>query len=204
MSLPSHIDIAIIGAGAAGIAAARRVLAAIPGAEEAVSPLDDTPALRLAQAFVQRKPVEVQLGSSDKSTVRFNGAERWLFLGGDVGVGKTIAATWLLAHWRDLGFFVRACDLAKLDDDLHDKAKTALVLLLDDLGDEYIAQSQFGTSRLRDLLVHRHAFDLPTVATMNMKRTEFAERFGERANDRLEEMGKFVAVVGASRRKKRG
>ena len=182
-----------------------RILAAIPAGNAVppgrqVMPLDDTVAMLLARAFVARTPNEVRVGAGEHGIARFTGFERWLFLGGNVGAGKTLAACWIIANWRDWGFFARASAIAKLDDDLLGEAKRASLLVLDDLGDEYVGESQFGAVRIAELLTERHGNGLPTIATMNLKRSEFVARYGERTNDRLNELGKFIAIGGPSLR----
>lgn len=186
------------------------ILGAMPGARTSKGerrprlPLRDTDPLRLVRTFIGGGGETVQL--SDGAAVEFAGDERLLVLGGSVGVGKTLAACWALGQRPD-GMYCTAASLTELEAPLDD-AKHAKVLVPDDLGVEYGGESGFAIARINGVLDTRHARKLMTIATTNLKRrrstpnepAQFAERYGRRLDDRLNDGGLFVLIAGASLR----
>ena len=82
-----------------------------------------------------------------------------------------------------------------------DRVTLAEVLVIDDLGTEYLDKNGFLSSFLDEIVNVRYKEQLPTAITTNLDSTAFADRYGERVVDRIREFGKFVSVHGESMRK---
>lgn len=151
----------------------------------------------------------------------------WLFLllAGEPGLGKTVAASWYAdAPWigTELGWkgeprtvtrevnarFVTATELARqsaFDAEWWGALRDAARLVIDDLGVERLDDKGWALSNLVDLLLHRHAHQLPTVITMNIGQQTFEARYaahdGGRLRDRLAQSAWFVVLKGPSLRR---
>lgn len=161
-----------------------------------VIPLARTDALALVQAFIAKKPAHVTLTTG--GAIDFGGDETSLVLAGPPGVGKSIAAVYAVA--REGGRLLPARRLQDLDLDLAGYATTGGVLVIDDLGCEYAGQSGWAVARATELLEWRHANAGRLIITTNLRRPDFAARYGARVDDRLREGAKWINAVGESLR----
>lgn len=162
--------------------------------------------------------VSVVAGFRDRAKV--DASHRILVLGGPVGVGKTTAASWLIAQGppRRYSFgakpddawpadlhprFVSAPEFALVD--LYDRERmNALlccsVLVLDDLGMEVMGDSGIVQGKLDLLFDARYRRLVWTVITTNLTPDAFRQRYGDRIVDRIREAGEFVGMPGESLR----
>lgn len=132
---------------------------------------------------------------------------RWLFLGGDVGTGKSHLAYAVLHALLRRGVAGLAATVPDLLDELRpgreDEAdrlrvlKTVPLLVLDDLGAE--RQTEWVTERLFIVVNARYADKLPTVITSNLQLQELERIPGwQRITDRILECAKVVHLRGES------
>lgn len=101
---------------------------------------------------------------------------------------------------------VSALELAKnvTDDPAYfNKLKNQELLFVDDIGTEPASVKSWGNefSPVTELLYARYDRQLFTIATSNLKDTDFGERYGGRIADRLEEMFERVHYQNKSYRK---
>ncbi len=185
------------------------ILACVPGRRDRdgrrlpTVPLEDTDALVVVRRWLTRSPATVDL---DGEPLVLQGGETTLVLSGPPGVGKTAAAVYASA--RDGGLYVSARALVRRDGPV-EEAERAPLLCLDDLGVEYSSDSGWAVGVIAGVLDARHARRLRTVITTNLLRRrrvgrddapQFAERYGERVDDRLRDGGLYVVLGGESRR----
>lgn len=126
-----------------------------------------------------------------------------LVLSGGPGVGKTIAASWAL--WRKAGMFVRAGSLVDRSPDREAVMRAALsvpLLVVDDLGTEYLDKNRWAVGEIETLLVRRFDEKRPTVITCNLPPEELGARYGGRVADRIG-AGQFSLIPGRSLRGER-
>lgn len=149
--------------------------------------LDDTAALEAVRAFL----------SSGKT---------FLVLAGGVGPGKTVAGAW--ASEQRGGLFVKAIDLVRTgtyDEERWDELRGARLLTIDDLGTEPRDEKGWAAANFEALIDHRYDWIRPTILTTNLPFDAFRTRYltadGGRLNDRFREVGEFVELTDASRRK---
>lgn len=127
-------------------------------------------------------------------------------LAGPHGTGKTMATVYvaLFAFAAEPPIFVTAHKLAR---DLRDKETRrdalrrcleASVLIIDDLGKEQ--PSSFFARDVDELVDHFYQGFGWLVITTNLKPSEFRERYGEGAADRMRERAKWIACGGKSMR----
>jgi len=132
-------------------------------------------------------------------------------LAGPVGGGKTVAAAHAMAvnlPWhhderRPLkALFVPAYELMQISPYGSDLERLSQpdVLVLDDLGREYLDEKGFLLALIDALLNHRYDRGLITVMTTNLNAVSFSKRYGERIVDRLREVGTFIEANIASQR----
>jgi DNA replication protein DnaC len=76
----------------------------------------------------------------------------------------------------------------------------AWLLVIDDLGMEFVDKKGNFTSMLDEILAVRHGNRLRTIITANLTLEEFSERYGDRLLDRVKEDGVFYEVAGDSMR----
>ncbi len=167
-------------------------------------------------AALPARAVEVAL-RADITEPAIAAVQRWwvgdkgrggiLVLSGPAGSGKTVAACWwaLQLNWPPA--FVRANDIAKasrFDPKAREKWESAGTLILDDLGAEY--HDKDGTSSIAvdvdELVDSFYAERRWLVVTTNLVSKTFAKNYGARVMDRLQEAGKWITVLGPSRRRK--
>jgi DNA replication protein DnaC len=68
------------------------------------------------------------------------------------------------------------------------------LLVIDDLGCEPEVSVSFGNKKkpINEILVARYASRLPTIISSNLTPEEFAERYGNRVADRVNETFQFI------------
>ncbi len=136
--------------------------------------------------------------------LRNNGVRegRALVLAGDTGVGKTVAAGYILQQSCLNGTVVIATDLqsAFLKKDRLGKLKTAPLLIIDDLGMEF--GLEFFESHLDGLFHARHMDERATVITTNLSWEKFQEKYSKRICSRLREWSVYVHIIDQDMRKK--
>jgi DNA replication protein DnaC len=101
---------------------------------------------------------------------------------------------------------VSALDLAKnVGDDpaYFNKLKNVDMLFVDDIGTEPSSVKSWGNefSPVTELIYARYDRQLFTLATSNLKESDFSERYGERIADRLDEMFERIHYSNKSYRK---
>lgn len=131
--------------------------------------------------------------------------KKGLLMTGGVGSGKTHLAVSVLHQiiadgstglfWNTVDFFqaLRATMDANSEiseDDLLNQARSADLLVLDDLGTE--RTSEWVLDRLYMLINSRYQDDMPIIVTTNQNHQELSDRVGQRIVSRLFEMGQLV------------
>lgn len=131
---------------------------------------------------------------------RFLGAQRdllrTLILGGPHGVGKSVAAAFVLAHavrhhdwnsqpgggranapfvWAHAAELTQQTDFGRVSPDWLEGLRRCAVLVLDDVGKDATAP---GVTALTDLLTYRHEKRRATVVTSNLDVDALKERYG--------------------------
>lgn len=124
-----------------------------------------------------------------------------LVLAGGKGCGKSTAAVWAIAE-RGGGHFRYAGELAGLsrDDDERRRVTRAPLLVIDDLGVEYLDDKGWFAAFFDEVIVRRHDNELKTIITTNLPKAKFSARYrSERVLDRLA-TGMFVEIPEGSMR----
>jgi len=130
-----------------------------------------------------------------------------LVLAGDVGRGKTVAASWWLlqAVAQRQPLFVSAARLSRwdrYDRGEMDRLLLASRLVIDDLGEEFNDTKGNFLAVLDETISDRVANRRPTVITTNLSLEDFTERYGIRIRDRIREAGRWQSFAGPSMRGK--
>lgn len=125
-------------------------------------------------------------------------------LSGGAGAGKTVAAVHAMAHRvlldrreTQTALFVRATECARLglyDDgskELIGQMHAAGLLVVDDLGAEFMSEGGVWRGLLDELVDVRYGARAQTIFTTNLDTTAFRERYGERVADRIRHAGAF-------------
>jgi hypothetical protein len=139
-----------------------------------------------------------------------------LVLAGPPGVGKTTAGGFAIAEWLR-----RSRTGAELDERGHgprfvgvhrlgrlsryavaawEAIERCPLLVLDDLGMEYLDRGGYSVSVVDCVFSARYAAELPLIVTTNLDLFDFTARYGERVADRLRESGRYVGCTGPSLR----
>lgn len=130
-------------------------------------------------------------------------------LAGRPGVGKSVAAA-LMAFRESRGNcqclrWVQSGELARgfsYDADAFGELARVWVLVIDDLGVEYVDDKGRFLSTLEELLSKRHAKMRRTIITTNITdKATFVARYGERLASRIAEDGAFMICAGPDMRK---
>lgn len=172
---------------------------------------------------VERRRVMFQKDDSTAEKVRK--AAKWLcgdykvglLLYGSIGSGKTTLAKAIcnligilygssLSSERKGVYRVSALELAKriLDDSTFlSRLKNQEMLFIDDVGTEPESVKSWGNefSPVTELLYARYDRMLFTIATSNLGDDDFADRYGVRISDRMEEMFERIRYTRKSYRK---
>jgi DNA replication protein DnaC len=129
----------------------------------------------------------------------------FLVLSGTVGTYKSGSAAWALT--KHPGVYVRAAKLGTLalekgDEgaDRYHYVRVAPLLVLDDLGGEYLSDRGWFERVLTSLCDERYGSMLKTVITTNLDGEAFKKAYGERVADRIRESNGWYEVPGGSRR----
>lgn len=80
------------------------------------------------------------------------------------------------------------------------KVENPRLLVIDDLGVEYLDDKGSFLSTIDGIINSRYASTKKTVITTNLPSTKFKERYGERIADRIRESGQFVEISDKSLR----
>lgn len=131
-----------------------------------------------------------------------------LFIG-NVGTGKTFLACCVVNRLLDAGvgvLFLVVPDfldriratydsqrLEYTEVDLTDAAKSAPVLVLDDLGAHHY--TEWARQKIYSLINHRLNYRLPVVVTTNISVDDLGEYLGERTTSRLFQMCRLIQLV---------
>lgn len=157
------------------------------------------------EAIYDREPVDCDALKS--VTTFLLGRQTLLILSGGVGIRKTGSACYALV--RKPGVFVTADDLGRVaaakDDESREawqRARRAQVLVVDDLGGEYLDDKGWFFRVLNGLIDHRYGMKLKTIITTNVDSATFKQLYGDRIVDRLREAGRWVNLGGESVRKR--
>jgi DNA replication protein DnaC len=127
-----------------------------------------------------------------------------LVLAGDVGRGKTSAASWWLMqalHDRNRPLFVTGPRLARWE--RYDNAEMTKILspcrlVIDDLGEEFNDTKGNFLTLFDEILADRAGNHRPTIITTNLLAPSFKLRYGQRVQDRIRESGRFQEFMGPS------
>lgn len=168
-------------------------------AEALQGPLVETPAIR----SVRRHTEGALLFLGDPGTGKTMAAQRWQV---DAYL-RPVNWTWDGFTWRyrheGRRLFRTARQLAQVKQyeaaDV-ERLMGARLLVVDDLGQEYLDARGFLASFIDHLVTERHRRGLPTVITANLSVQEFKTRYGDRALDRIEHTGGFEFLEGNSLR----
>lgn len=134
------------------------------------------------------------------------GSKPWLVMLGATGVGKSVAAAWVLTRAleaRQSVLWVSAAELAMRAGGFDGqtfamKCKGVELLVIDDIGTEHL--TDFSRSVRDEVLMFRHEALSRTVLTSNLDGKAFAERLGVRMADRLRGACMSKAFAGPSLR----
>jgi len=142
---------------------------------------------------------------------------QWLVFIGPPGTGKThtAAAIGRVAIEKHLAkaLYTTAADMARTmretfrrdcehsEQEVFDSFAAAELLIIDEVG---TGTSQHDRTLLFEVIDARYAEGLPGVLISNLPARELEQYLGERAFDRLAEISRFLAVTGASKRKRSG
>lgn len=184
---------------------------------------------KLHSAGVGARTIEV-VRSSPASTPALEAVREWLktdatwlLLAGDVGTGKSVAASHALAvelaltefqegrvdiakpsRVQGTGAFRRASAVVRMsvfDEGARELAllKSVATLVVDDLGTEHA--TSWGQSLIHEIFDTRHDDKLRTIITTNIKRDQLKAALGDRLSDRIAQDGKVVCLEGKSMRR---
>ena len=145
--------------------------------------------------------------SADESYRRQVARRNIAVLSGAAGTGKTVAAVWWATQLRLVPVFLRASEFeaaGRYDREARDEWRDADVLILDDLGTEYLDTKGNFVAMLDELVDFHYSHHRLLVITTNCKPDEFRARYGTRIVDRLRESGEWMTITGASLRGKLG
>lgn len=139
----------------------------------------------------------------------------FLLLSGGTGAGKTVAAvSAMAAHLMEdtredvPTIFVRASECARLglydadDKRLTSQMHAAGLLVVDDLGAEFMSEGSVWRTLLDELVDARYGERRATVLTTNLDAAGFKARYGERIADRIRHSGIIEACGDLSLRER--
>jgi len=158
----------------------------------------------LAHSGVPRRLLDKLENTEDRDALRavrewLEETTTFLFLTGDINVGKTFAASWAVS--RRGGLFRKARDilaLSQYDGEAWNALYHAPFLAIDDLGAEALDGKDWGAAALRGLIDRRYDDEARTIVTLNIELETMRERYGQdggRLFRRLKEAGKWVEIA---------
>jgi hypothetical protein len=119
--------------------------------------------------------------------------ENIIVLAGTKGIGKTVAACYALARLQRrhyVGRYVLATEVVDPDTKIKRLANHP-VLVVDQMGLEYVSTPGWSDSRFTELVVRRDSDMLPTIFVGNISEESFRERYGTLVADRIVGDGVF-------------
>ena len=139
--------------------------------------------------------------------------DKWLFMHGLVGTGKSTTAD-ALALMINSAFFknrrgdfvkvdrIRAKELVKSTNEDIEELKKTEILIIDDFGNENHSYNLYGNVRdiSTEIIEARYDMRKLTIFTSNFPFTAILERYGERVYDRMREMAFIVPFINKSYR----
>lgn len=130
-----------------------------------------------------------------------------LVLSGGVGLRKTGSACWALT--QKPGTFIVAddmirCSASRDPDDvtMWRRCRGTQLLVVDDLGGEYVDDKGFRIAQVNGLVDYRYGHKLKTIITTNLDWATFASTYRDRVADRIKESGRWVNLGGESIRRR--
>lgn len=153
----------------------KRVLAGIclQVRPEKIGELMRTTALRVARAWRHGGTV---------GSLEFSGTDWLIVFSGSTGVGKSLAAGWIVRETPRRGLWISADDVGRVrggkGDELFDRAVDAPLLVLDEAGIEHAGATDYAKIRIGTLLLKRSQHRRDTVVTTNGAKTAFLARYG--------------------------
>jgi len=131
----------------------------------------------------------------------FADGKKLIVLTGGVGTGKTMAAT--MCAVIPGARMISAFDIMSLSiyDNSAKHLLTCPLLVIDDLGVEFLDEKGTFNLKLEWILNGRYALSLPMVVTMNLTQAELKARYSDRIVDRIREVGRFISLSGESMRR---
>ena len=136
-----------------------------------------------------------------------------LFLQGTPGNGKTTLLEAVRTIYSSAGKSTVSCTGPDICEQFkrhfegltnnYDLYKEAGYLFIDDLGTEPLPYFLYGKERtpVQDLLAFRYKFQLTSVISTNIPKSDIWDRYGERIDDRFDEMCSIINFPGPSYRK---
>lgn len=139
-----------------------------------------------------------------------------LIIKGPVGTGKTTAAIAIMKeaikHKKSPYFISMISLLDKLMSfrdqeeryEFEQRIKNCPLLVLDDLGGEYIGKNKDDSwmlKRIMSIIAERHQRSKSIIITTNLPIKELAERYDQRAIDRIRSTNQIITLLGESLRK---
>lgn len=134
------------------------------------------------------------------------GSQTVVVLSGGVGTRKTGSACWALTQRS--GTFTSAneairASASKLPDDIERwrRIRATQLLVLDDLGGEYVDDKGFRVAQVNALFDERYGAKAKTIVTTNLDSKAFRATYGERVSDRIRESDGWKPIGGESIRR---
>ena len=153
--------------------------------------------LLAAQAFTSHQPRTLMHDTDRASKLTVTGEETLLCLCGTRGIGKSLAAAYIVAYLG--GRVVDAYPFARPGVDVDSLVEQRGVVVIDQLGREY-AKSDWSVVQIEEVVERRRKLGKLTVLCANLNRKDFVRRYQEFIEDRLNEDCAFVLAYGQSRR----
>ena len=153
--------------------------------------------LSVARCLVRSVPTEIAADSYGTPRQLLTGRERFIALGGSRGMGKTLAASYVIAYLG--GKYTTAQRFARPGLDLDVLMRVPGALVIDQLGREY--SEGWAQAQIEDVVDERYRRKRLTILVGNLTRELFVKRYGTILDDRIEGDGAFVVLYGDSLRR---
>jgi|TARA_R110000744_G_scaffold13121_2_gene38440 DNA replication protein DnaC len=162
--------------------------------------LNETPPIKYARKFIlDPKEAWCLILSGGKGTGKSTAAAVWLY----ENVPPEGAPTYQTRYWWNGTRIARTNGYAKD----FEKMMQSKLMVIDDLGIEYLDKNGNFLQRLDELLDERYSNFRKTIITTNLNADAFKDRYGERVADRMREGftwgGGFIELADDSMRKVR-